>query len=140
MAGQGGALVNITWLVAAAVAVHACMLPTTCTLTMGHSMAPHPPLPGCTLAPRGRHARQSSRFASTHLRLHPSPPGAVGQSLDAQGYRLDLHALLGSPSPDSMLPISGALCTLCMPCSPLLRACAQHGGSSPGGLMRVGTL
>lgn len=110
MAGQGGALVNITWLVAAAVAVHACMLPTTCALTMGHSMAPHPPLPGCNLAPHGRHARQSSRFASTNLRLHPSPPGTVGQSLDAQGYRLDLHALLGSPSPDSMLPISGALC------------------------------
>ncbi|PRW39076.1 expressed ef-hand domain-containing isoform A [Chlorella sorokiniana] len=29
-----------------------------------------------------------------------------GQSVDAAGYRLDFHALLGSPSPDSMLPIS----------------------------------
>lgn len=28
--------------------------------------------------------------------------------MDARGYRIDFHALLGSPSPDSMLPISGA--------------------------------
>lgn len=30
----------------------------------------------------------------------------VDQSVDARGYRIDFHALLGSPSPDSMLPIS----------------------------------
>ena len=38
--------------------------------------------------------------------LHCFPP-AVAQSVDVNGYRLDFHALLGSPSPDSMLPLSG---------------------------------
>lgn len=47
----------------------------------------------------------------------------VGQSLDADGYRLDFRALLGTPTPDSVMLLSGG----CL-------ACAAAGEARSGGM------